>query len=349
MPPAAHGHLLSWTDCLLDPTCPPLRQREAAHAWADWAMGRLGIEPRALDGSANPFGLGTHLPSGQAISPQRAALCVLEYRRTAQFLQAMRAAITRARRDFPNETIHVVEAGCGPLAALTLPFALRFPPDEVNFTWIDWHRESLDAAQQLAAELGVSASVRAAVAGDASQVKFAEAERPHVIGCEVLRRALKAEPQVAVTRALAPQLRPGGSFVPQRIEVAAGLLHSDRLFRRLPADALDAPVVAPSAPVFVLDARRPPPPGRHLPGGALTVPPHDRGRTPLRLFTRLQLDDAHALEAFECSLTMPEPLDYPPELARCGGRCEFSYEVSRTPGVRLERIVWGVEATERTA
>src|SRR5690606_22092088 len=156
----------------------------------------------------------TGLPSGEAISPQRAALCVREHRRTAVFLQAMDAAIRAARERFPGETLHVVEAGCGPLAPLTLPFALRYAPEEVAFTLIDLHEASLASARRLASELGVEGSIRACRAEDATEVRFAEAEQPHVIACEVLRRALKKEPQVAVTRALAPQLRTGGFFLP---------------------------------------------------------------------------------------------------------------------------------------
>src|SRR5690606_27285209 len=115
---------------------------------------------------------------------------------------------------------------------LSLPFALRYPPEEVVFTLLDFHEVSLAGARRLAEDLGVTPSVRAWVAGDASEVRFAESERPHVIACEVLSRALKDEPQVAVTRHLAPQLREGGFFVPERIEIEAGFLHGDRQQRR---------------------------------------------------------------------------------------------------------------------
>ncbi len=201
----ARSSFLEWTRCLLDPAASFGEQREAVHAWCAWAASRLGIDALVL-GSGDALTTPTTLSAGEAISPQRAALCVREHRRTAVFLQAMDAAIRAARERFPGETIHVVEAGCGPFAPLTLPFAVRYPREDVQFTLLDLHEVSLAGARELAAELGVGESIAVCCRGDATEMRFAADDRPHVIGCEVLRRALKKESQVAVTRALAPQL-----------------------------------------------------------------------------------------------------------------------------------------------
>lgn len=338
----ARQKFLGWTGCLLDPKCSPGEHRQAAHDWCGWAMRELGIEENSIGDGESPAMVRTDLPSGQAISPQRAALCVREHQRTAVFLQAMAAAIRAARERFPGETIHVVEAGCGPLAALTLPFMARHAPGEVDFTLIDFHEVSLAGVRRLAETLGVAASVRACIAGDAAAVRFAEAERPHIVACEVLRRALKKEPQVAVTQALAPQLREGGFFLPERIEVDLGILHGGRQLRRFSgeSDAGEPEPIERIGRVFCLDAYRTVDlevlASRRIKAGCVSVAPQAKAHPPLQLFTRLTVFREHTLGDFDCSLTTPERLRYPAELTARGGVAKFSYEISGDPGLRLE-------------
>jgi hypothetical protein len=335
---AARDALLGWTGCLLDRTRSPGEQRDAAHAWCAWAMQRLGLDDNCIDPPNDPLNHPISLPTGEAISPQSAAFCVRDHRRTAVFLQAMDAAIRAARIQFPGETIHVVEAGCGPLAPLTLPFALRHAPEEVSFTLIDLHETSLAGARQLAAEFGVTPSFRACVAGDAGAVKFAEDQRPHVIACEVLRRALAKEPQVAVTRALAPQLRAGGFFLPERIDVDLGLLHWDRHLRRMTMgeDPLAPNPIEELGSAFVLDAYAAaglvPSAEGLLRGGVVALPPHEPGQP--RLFTRIKVFRKHVLRDFESGLTLPEPLGRRDVIPASGGTVQFTYEISANPGLR---------------
>lgn len=303
-------------------------------------MRRLGIDDDGIGREGKVLTTPTTLATGQAISPQRAALCVREPRRTVVFLQAMDAAIRAARARFPGETLHVVEAGCGPLAPLTLPFALRYAPSDVTFTVIDLHEVSLAGVRTLAEELGVAASLRACVQGDAAAVLFERAERPHVIGCEVLRRALKKEPQVAVTRALAPQLREGGFFLPERIEVDVGILHGASALRESSGEsgAGDAARISRLGRVFSLDALAPCPEVRAgwLEGGGVETPADADARRRLWLLTRLTVFREHVLGDFDCSLTMPERLRCQAEALADGGRLEFSYEMSASPGLRLK-------------
>lgn len=330
-----------WIDCLLDSSRTPLEHRDAAHAWCAWALDRLGIEAQQLDPVGEACAQPTNLASGEAISPQRAVLCLREQQRTAVFLRALDAAVRAAREKFPGETIHVVEAGCGPAAPMALSVAARYSPDVVQVTLLDIHAASLADARRLAAEIGVERSIRATVCGDASAVRFAEADRPHVIVAEVLRRALKKEPQVAVTRALAPQLRAGGFFLPERIEVGPGVLRGLR-------EAASAPAFEWLGAAFTLDACvagsvAADAAGR-LPERTVAVPPHAAGA--LQLLTRMEVFRGHVLGDFECSLTMPERLrGVPAELAAAGGLLRFAYEISADPGLRLvaaEPIAEGV-------
>ncbi len=328
-----------WTDCLLDPTRIAAEYRAAAHAWCEWALHRLGVDEHHPD-LTGAFFTATHLSVGKAISPLGAARCVREYRRTAVFLQAMAAALRAARERFPGETIWVLEAGCGPLAPLALPLALRYPADEVSFILLDLHPAALEAARTLADDLGVSQSVRNWLVADATTVQLAAHERPHVIGCEVLLSTLRREPQVAATLNLSPQLHPGGFFVPEKISVDAVLFEQSkyqRVAQGEPGSARDA--FKELGRVFLLDGSGAEPPVPIAPGRfaaqTIHVPPHDAVRMSLRLCTRIQVFREHALHDFDSSLNLPERVKYPEAFAIRGGSMDFFYEASRNPGLRL--------------
>jgi SAM-dependent methyltransferase len=331
--------LLQWTGCLLDAGRSPGDQRQAAEDWCAWALGTLGIDENVAAYEPAPFFGERRLPTGKAISPLGAARCVREYRRTAVFLQAMDAALRSLFERFPGETIHVLEAGSGPLAPLAFPFALRYPPKKVVFAILDIHPAALDGARRIAELLGIGSSVRAYMEADATTVRFAEPDRPHLIACEVLLRALTKEPQVAATLNLAPQLRPGGCFLPERIDVRVGFLNPQRLAPRSGPDLEHIPPASRDiAPVFSLDAARL---GNlsfsgpdFIDGARVVVPNHDRQRNPLRLFTRIRVWGDHVLDDFDSSLNLPEPLDYPATLADAGGEMAFSYRICEEPGLR---------------
>lgn len=326
-----------WTEDLLRLENGLEVHREAAQAWCAWALTALDVDEQRSFAWGTLFSANTRLPTGKAISPLAAARCVREYRRTTVFLQAMDTAIREARVRFPGETIHVLEAGCGPLAPLALPFALRYDPDQVSFTLLDLHPVSLEGARKLAKDLGVADSIREYLAGDATQVKFDEAKRPHIIACEVLLRALQREPQVAATLNLAPQVRPGGYFLPEKITVDAGLLDFAKYNRLLRGEATGSAAIELGG-VFCLEAGRLENLCRHdertFAAGAIQVPPHGP-RTPLHLFTRIQVFRDHRLGDFDSSLNLPQRVKCPPTLAEHGGRAEFFYEISAEPGLRL--------------
>jgi hypothetical protein len=163
------------------------------------------------------------LANGTAIAPRDAARCLLDFARTAAFMRGVRAAVADARRRFPRTTVEVLYAGCGPYAPLTLPLVMERPPDEVRLTLIDAHERSLCAARRLYEQVGGLAHVRDFVHADAAAYTCDARWPPHVVVCEAMQQALTREPQVAITRQLAPQLVAGGTLVPERVTVEACL------------------------------------------------------------------------------------------------------------------------------
>jgi hypothetical protein len=165
----------------------------------------------------------TQLGEGKALSPRDATRCITDFMRTAGFISGLRAAIIEARRRFPDETIHVLYAGCGPFAPLMIPLTTEFDATQVQFTLLDIHKQSLDAARQIVCALGLKDFVRDYVRADATSYQHPPESALHIVLTETMQRVLSKEPQVMITSNLVPQLVEGGILVPQKITLRTAL------------------------------------------------------------------------------------------------------------------------------
>ncbi|HEV2734141.1 MAG TPA: hypothetical protein VGV85_04850 [Longimicrobiaceae bacterium] len=300
---------------------------------------------------------GTRLPSGEALSPRDAARCVLDFRRTSRFLRGLQAAILEARARFPDGATEILYAGCGPFAPLALPLTTRFSPAEIRFTLLDAHERSLDAARLIFQALGKGAFVRDYVRCDAASYEHDAPHALHLVVVEAMQAALEKEPQVAITMNLAPQLRPGGTFIPERITVDCCLCDPAREFPAPPAGAGAADSLPPGAGgrarvhlgrVLDLTARG----FRGLPasGGGdeqhgssagpkllLRVPGELDGEFGLMLLTSITVFDCIALDEGESGLTCPRIL-YDAGTMRGGETMEFEYRLGDEPGFRYRPL-----------
>ena len=264
----------------------------------------------------------TLLGQGLALSPRGAARCIFHFERTARFLRGLKGAIIQAQQHFPNQTIHVLYAGCGPYATLFIPLTTQFKADEVRFTLLDIHRRSLDAVQGLAETLGVSAYIRDSIECDAAEYRHSGEPPIHVIVTEVMQKALIKEPQVAVTLNLAPQLCEGGIFIPEKIaldicvaEVINGMpqLHEPDSIR---IDLGRVFEITPETTSF--------------PPVKLQVPVPLSENKMLCILTQITVFDSITLDGMQTWLTHPTPL---PDTAGMdeGTEVEFCYSMSQYP------------------
>ena len=207
---------------LLDETSSSGRIEAALDAYSRTCAEVTGITP---DAGFDAWEEDAFLDSGVAINPRSAAHCVTDYRRTCVFVRAMHAALTRLLSTRPDGVVRILYAGCGPWATLLLPVLGDFPPERLRAQLIDVHPSALDAVRRLVEHFGLQDYAIELKEADASHYRCEDA--PDLIVAETMHKALEEEPQFAVTANLAPQLAPGGIFMPQQIDLELCFSHDD--------------------------------------------------------------------------------------------------------------------------
>ncbi len=240
---------------------------------------------------------GSRLPGGLAISPLAAARCILDFARTRVFLRGVAAAIDAARAHF-GQPVDVLYAGCGPFAPLFFPLTTELPRGAARFTLLDAHQGAIACVRRLARAFEAEAWLSSAETADACAWRAPRA--PHVIVAELMQAGLAREPQVAATRALAPQLAPGGRFVPEEITLSLCLADLSREFGLAPS-----PARVPLGDVMRLRADALP--ARNV-GARLVAPPYDGPPLPLLLLTRVRVFGALELRECDSGVTYPQLL-----------------------------------------
>ena len=269
------------------------------------------------------------LPSGKAVSPIKAAFCLLEIQRTAVFIRGINKAILKLQATFPGERLHILYAGCGPYATLLTPFTTRFTADEIAFHLLDVNELSLDAAKKLYKGLGIEKYVEEWIWADASTYEIPAGKVIHLAISETMLNALQKEPQVAIMLNLIPQLGEKALFIPQEIKVTAQLLNG-----RKETDRYLEPDKEPErinlGTVYSI--------GREvcLPQQPETfeIPPRIDGYNDLSLLTDITTFDDEHLGIYHSSLNMPVPIARIEEFT--GRKITFTYTMGKKPGFVYE-------------
>ncbi|MCC6410235.1 MAG: hypothetical protein IT270_01170 [Saprospiraceae bacterium] len=165
------------------------------------------------------------LPSGRAIGPSWAAMCLQDFMRTRKFLLGLQDGIATCRNRFPGQTIHVLYAGTGPFATLMLPLTTVFSPADVQFTLLEINPSSVSFLQNTLNALQIDAFVRDIIECDAATFDASVCKPFHLVVSETMQKGLKIEPQVPLSINLLADLEPGGLLVPEKIVIHAGLFN----------------------------------------------------------------------------------------------------------------------------
>ncbi|MEO6394153.1 MAG: hypothetical protein ABIP75_20030 [Pyrinomonadaceae bacterium] len=278
----------------------------------------------------SPVGKGSSLVSGLAISPNEAARCIWDFARTTAFMRGVKAAIDELLVRFPGEPIEVLYAGCGPFAPLIIPLLENYDPQLLRVTVLDYHQESLDSVNLLMGELKLDEYAVTLVQADA--LHYLHPVKPHLVICEMMQTALRNEPQVAVTFNLAPQVREGGIFVPQKIWVEVVLAETAR---EVSFDQSSRKRILLGT-ILELDSAR----CDHETLGQPTIveiPSDLPSGTDLRILTKVQVFSSFKLNDYDAAITYPVVLRQLESL-RAGDRIEFVYVLDGRPRFEFKRL-----------
>jgi len=309
---------------LLDPATDIATLSAAAQAFHDLCS--------ALSKWENGAKKNIQLPSGKAISPEDAARCIQDFMRTAKFLQGIEAAIRTAQQRFPQQTLNILYAGCGPFAPLALAISTRFNAAEIRFTLLDVHQESLDNAQRLFYTLGLTDRIASLILADAATYQWPATSPLHLVVSETMQRALDKEPQVAITQNLAPQLCEGGILIPENIRVEAVLCIAAKEFPETGGDPFRIPLGV------LMNLNKDTATSELLTTAAVVQAPENMAELPhCMLFTTIKVFDDFVLNAYESGLTYPMTL-YPLGKIKAGEILEFQYELGIKPGFLYRRV-----------
>ncbi|MEP6610336.1 MAG: hypothetical protein ABJA76_00575 [Mucilaginibacter sp.] len=271
-----------------------------------------------------------YLPSGRAISPMKAAHCLLEYQRTATFLRGIYKGIAQLKLNYPGERLHILYAGCGPYATLLTPLTTFLKADEVAFHLLDINGHAIDAAKKLYDSLELKEYVAEWICADATTYKVPEGATMHLMISETMENALRSEPQIDIMMNLIPQLPALGVFIPHEITISAKLVTVEETWK--PITTGNQPLRIELGPIYSI-GRENAAPGRDI---TVTIPEDTEECIQLNLFTDIITFDDERLSLGKCSLNIPWQLTAVGE--HKGKQLHIHYRMGKNPGFECDWV-----------
>ncbi|MFT7072371.1 MAG: putative RNA methylase [Patiriisocius sp.] len=160
---------------------------------------------------------------GKALGLNFAAQCLLDYKRTLQFLKAIYRAILEKQKNRPGETIKIFYAGCGPYAPFITLIASLFTKEELRFSVLEINEKSLDSAKKLIHSMGLSGYVQEFHLADAVTFKIPDPGSFHILISETLDALLYRECYVPILFNLLPQFNKNSTVIPENVLINLSL------------------------------------------------------------------------------------------------------------------------------
>jgi hypothetical protein len=161
----------------------------------------------------------TLVKGGVALSSSGAADCVDDYLRTVYFIKGVYKALIKLSNDFPERSINVLYAGCGPYATLILPLLPLFNKDRIKAILLDINTASIASVHHILSVTGLNNYTVELVETDAITYTKPDGFTIDLAISETMHYALTREPQVAITRNIVSQLSSHGILIPQEIKI----------------------------------------------------------------------------------------------------------------------------------
>lgn len=164
------------------------------------------------------------LPSGKAIGPKWAAMCLEDMMRTYKFMKGIHQAIQNTRSNYPERPATILYVGTGPYATLILPFLSLYTPSELQLFLLEVNSISIESLKRVINGFGAEEYIKAIHNCDASTFIIPKDLDADILLVECLQHALAREPQVSITYNLLPQMKKETILIPENISLHIAMI-----------------------------------------------------------------------------------------------------------------------------
>ncbi len=181
-----------------------------------------------LDQEAEVNSQNINLPTGKAIGPKWAGMCLEDAIRTYKFIRGINEGVKNSLKKNPGKPVTILYAGTGPYATLILPLLSLYKPTEVQFILLEVNTISIESLKRVIKSFDAYDYVKAIYHCDAANFIIPAELDADILLVECLQHGLLREPQVGITYNLLSQLKKDVVVIPEEISLHVSLIDIEK-------------------------------------------------------------------------------------------------------------------------
>ncbi|MBK5213920.1 MAG: hypothetical protein JJE55_09710 [Flavobacteriaceae bacterium] len=167
------------------------------------------------------------LPTGKAIGPKWAGMCLEDIPRTHKFIKGINYAVQKILEKNPKNPVTILYAGTGPFATLILPLLSRYKPSELQLILLEVNTISIESLKKIIKGFDAYEYIKAIYHCDAANFTVPSEFEADILLVECMQHALLREPQVGITYNLLPQMKKEAILIPEEVSLHLALVDMD--------------------------------------------------------------------------------------------------------------------------
>ncbi|QQX77470.1 MULTISPECIES: hypothetical protein [Aequorivita] len=168
------------------------------------------------------------LPSGKAIGPKWAGMCIEDIPRTHKFIKGIHSAVQEVLKKDPNKPVTILYAGTGPFATLVIPLLTLFEPSQLQLILLEVNTVSIESLKRIIKDFDAYDYIKAIYHCDAANFIVPPEFETDILLIECMQHALVREPQVGITYNLLPQMKKDVILIPEEISLHVALVDMEK-------------------------------------------------------------------------------------------------------------------------
>ncbi len=168
------------------------------------------------------------LPTGKAIGPKWAGMCIEDIPRTHKFIKGINYAVQKILEKNPKKPVTILYAGTGPFATLILPLLSLYKPSELQFILLEVNTISIESLKRIIKGFDAYEYIKAIYHCDAANFIVPSEFIADILLVECMQHALLREPQVGITYNLLPQMKKDTILIPEEVSLHLALVDMDK-------------------------------------------------------------------------------------------------------------------------